>query len=124
MPTWYHSAVLHGDKQGRKISFPTVNLDSKIWPEGKKPGVYSAKVKIGEHHFLGALYFGPRTMNQETYNVLEIFLLEFPTDKQIYGQQVSFSLHQFIRPVIHFQSLDQLKDQISQDVQDVRQSFK
>lgn len=121
MNTSYHSSVLHGDKQGRKISFPTINLDPNVWPADKEPGVYAAPVQIEEHTFQGALYYGPRTTQNETHNVLEIYLLDF--SQEIYGQDVSFSLHTFIRPVIHFKSFDELKVQIAKDVDDVRAAF-
>jgi riboflavin kinase/FMN adenylyltransferase len=121
MTTWYHSTVHHGNKQGRTISFPTVNLDPSVWPSARQPGVYAAEVKIGEYTFKGALYFGPRTVKKETHNVLEIFLLDF--SKEIYGQKLSFRLHQFIRGVIHFNSFEEMKLQIAKDVNDVRASF-
>lgn len=117
----YKGTVLHGDKQGRKISFPTINLDPSIWPFNQEPGVYSAEVKIGDQTFMGALYYGPRTTQSETFNVLEIFLLDF--SKEIYGETVSFRLHQYIRAVIHFNSFDELKQQIAKDVEAVRASF-
>lgn len=117
----YHSDVLHGDKQGRKISFPTINLDSKIWPRNKPPGVYACKVEINNTVYSGALYYGPRTVNHELHNVLEIFLLNFTNE--IYGEKVSFQIHSFIRPVIHFKSLSELKQQIEKDVSDINKSF-
>lgn len=122
MLTWYSSSVLHGNKQGRKISFPTINLDPSIWPFNQDPGVYSAEVKVDTHTFQGALYYGPRSINQETINVLEIFLLNF--SKEIYGETVSFRLHKFIRGVLHFNSFEDMKKQIIQDVEAVQASFK
>lgn len=121
MTDWYTSPVLHGDKAGRKISFPTINLEPSIWPPNQEPGVYSSQVKIGSHSFTGALYFGPRTVKNEIHNVLEIYLLDF--SREIYGQTVSFRLHQFIRPVIHFNSFEEMKPQIAKDVKEVLASF-
>lgn len=118
----YTGTVQHGDKQGRTISFPTINLDPSIWPADKEPGVYSSHVQIGQENFIGALYYGPRTTQNETFNVLEIFLLDF--SKEIYGETVTFSLHQFIRPVIHFSSFEELKQQITLDVDAVQASLK
>ena len=122
MPTFYSSPVFHGDKLGRKITFPTVNLDPSVWPATKEPGVYAAEVNIADLTFQGALYFGPRIVKNETHNVLEIFLLNF--SKEIYGETISFRLHQFIRPVLHFNSFEELKAQIAKDVTEVEASFK
>jgi FAD synthase len=121
MITWYHSTVHHGDKKGRTISFPTVNLDPGVWPVDHQPGVYAAEVTIANHSFKGALYYGPRTTQSETHHVLEIFLLNF--SQEIYGETISFRLHKFIRPVLHFNSFEELKAQIATDVLDVEKSF-
>lgn len=123
MHTWHSSPIYHGDKQGRTISFPTINLDPNIWPADQQPGVYSVEVRIGEPAtaFQGALYYGPRTIQGETHNILEIYLLDF--SQQVYGQTASFRLHKFIRPVIHFNSFEEMKPQIAQDVEAVRASF-
>ena len=121
MHTLYHSEVLHGDKQGRKISFPTINLDPQVWPQNQEPGVNASEVTIDTHTFQAALYFGPRTMKEETFIVLEIFLLDF--SEEIYGQTVSFSLRKYIRTVVHFNSFEELKEQIAKDVQDVKAAF-
>lgn len=121
MGIYYHSEVLHGDKQGRKISFPTINLNTKIWPKNKQAGVYSCTVTINDSIYDGALYFGPRTINNEEKNVLEIFLLNF--SHEIYGTEVFFQLHTFIRPVLHLSSLQELKSQIEKDVVAVKKSL-
>lgn len=123
MTTWSSSPILHGDKQGRKISYPTINLDATTWPSDQKPGVYAVEVRIGDppSNFQGALYYGPRTIQGETHNVLEIFLLNF--SQEVYGQTASFSLHKFIRPVLHFNSFEEMKPQIAKDVADVKKSF-
>lgn len=120
-PTWHTSVVFHGDKQGRKINFPTINLEPATWPADQESGVYAAEVRIGDHSFQGALYYGPRTVQGETHNVLEIFLLDF--SEEIYGQKVSFRLHGFIRPVLHFNTFEEMKTQIAKDVEAVSQAF-
>lgn len=123
MKPFISSPVLHGDKQGRKISYPTINLDPTTWPADHEPGVYAAEVSIGEPPtaFQGALYYGPRTIQGETNNVLEIFLLNF--SQEVYGQTASFRLHKFIRPVLHFKTFDELKAEIARDVLAVSNAF-
>ncbi len=113
----FTSTVFHGDKEGRTIGFPTLNLDSAVFPQEAQAGVYAATVVIRKKHYQGALYFGPRTVHGEEKNVLEIFVLDFAAE--VYGETVSFQLIKFIRPVIHFSSLEQLQTQLKQDVADV-----
>jgi riboflavin kinase/FMN adenylyltransferase len=113
----YSSEVFHGDKSGRTINFPTINLDPLVIPQDTKSGVYACLVEVSGNEFKGALYFGPRLVKSETHNVLEIFLLDF--DKEIYGQTVKFCLEKFIRPVLDFASLDELKQQLQKDIEAV-----
>lgn len=114
---WLEGHVLHGDQTGRTIGFPTLNLDptivTKNLPDLEK-GVHAAWVKIREKKYKGALYFGPRVVKNETKDVLEIYILDF--DEEIYGSPVEFEIVSFIRSVMNFSSLDELKDQIEKDI--------
>lgn len=110
----YTSTVQKGQQLGREIGFPTLNLDPNILPNTQKLGVYQATVAWNEKEYKGVLFFGPKKTFEEITNVLEINLLNF--NQEIYGQTVSFSLGKFIRPVIKFSSLDELKKQIVRDV--------
>ncbi|OGJ21061.1 MAG: hypothetical protein A3A82_00345 [Candidatus Pacebacteria bacterium RIFCSPLOWO2_01_FULL_47_12] len=118
--TWICATVLHGDQVGRTINFPSLNLAAALWPTHlqNKPGVYSAKVRIGGKKYLGALYFGPRLVKGETHNVLEIHVLDFAAD--VYDQTVEFQIGKFIRPPLDFVSLEGLKEQLVEDVWQVR----
>jgi riboflavin kinase / FMN adenylyltransferase len=115
---WYSSCVFHGDKSGRQIGFPTINLDPTIMPLGCEEGVYASRVEVRGKKYTGALYFGPRSVKNEVFNVLEIYILDFTGE--IYGETVQFSLGTFIRPVIHFTTLEELKQQLYQDIADIK----
>lgn len=123
MKTYVLSAtVKHGDQHGRSIGYPTINLDPTLWPNDLQPGVYVSKVTIADKDYLGALYFGSRSIRGETKNVLEITLLEF--SGAIYGELVSFQIGDFIRPPIDYQPGKQneykLKKQIADDISRVK----
>ncbi len=115
---WYHSPVLHGSKIGRTLGYPTLNLNAGVLPENTAPGVYAAQVKIDGDNpnavLRGALFFGPRLIFNETTNVLEIYLLDFA--KEVYNQNASFKLMEFIRPPLPFTSQSDLRAQIDQDI--------
>ena len=114
----YQSFVLHGDKQGRLINFPTINLDPTVIPAETKQGVYHAIVGIGDKTYHGALYYGPRFVLSETTCVLEIHILDF--NEEIYGQKVSFTFKEFIREPEHFSSFEILLSAIKQDIETIR----
>lgn len=116
----YTSLIFHGDQLGRTIGFPTLNLDPTCLSTPIKLGVWQAQVTIKGDVYTGALYFGPRTIKNETTQVLEIYLLDF--DEEVYGEQASFSLVSFVRPVIHFASLADLQKQLAADVLAIRQN--
>lgn len=110
----YSSVVFNGHKVGRTIDFPTINLDVTVIPQQIKHGVYASWVTIGTKTYKGALYFGPRLVFAETVNVLEIYILNF--NQEIYGQEVSFTIEDFVRPPMDFASLDGLKQQLKEDI--------
>lgn len=117
------AAVKHGDQHGRTIGYPTINLDPTLWPTELHPGVYVSKVTVEDKDYLGALYFGPRSIKGETKNVLEITLLDFSST--VYGEVVSVQVGDFVREPIDYQPGKQnesaLKEQIADDISKVIQ---
>ncbi len=121
----FSSPIFSGSKLGRTIGFPTLNLDPQVFPAGKQPGVYAClvwftpatsptKPTSTTTSHLGALYFGPRLINNETFNVLEVFVLDFNQD--VYDKIATIQLKDFIRPPLDFNSFEEMKTQLEQDV--------
>lgn len=110
------SEVLHGNELGRTIGHPTVN---QRLPEGKiQPprGVYSCTVSLPDgRSFGGVCNIGSRpTVNDDENDVtLETYLFGFSGD--LYGQVITVSFRERIRPEIRFDSLSDLKKQIEAD---------
>lgn len=117
---WYKSKVGSGNKDGSKIDFPTINLNTKILEKNFEPGVYSCWVKILNNKHKGALYFGPNYVSTKKL-VLEIFLLDFSDN--IYNQIVEFKINKFIRSPKKISSKTELKSQIEEDIINVEKSF-
>nr|WP_230087851.1 bifunctional riboflavin kinase/FAD synthetase [Alicyclobacillus mali (ex Roth et al. 2021)] len=111
--------VVHGDKRGRTIGFPTANLggiDAYVLP---KTGVYAAFVEVeGAHHAFAAHAFGVLnagyrpTVDGRVFQ-LEVHLLDF--DGDLYGKTLSVSFLRRIRDEMKFDGLDALKAQIARD---------
>lgn len=117
----YLGTVIHGEKRGHQIGFPTANIDLQNLEIEVEPGVYSAKVrnnKRGEDQWYKAiLFFGPKKTFGKVENTLEIHILDFNQD--IYDQQITFTIGKFIRGPKKFNSVGELKGQIKKDISKV-----
>ena len=107
--------VKTGRKLGRKIGFPTCNIDIKDYIIAK-PGVYAVKVKIGNVNkkFKGIANLGYRpTFNQKKI-LLEVNIFNF--EKNIYSKKLNVEFISFIRGEKKFKNIEQLKKQIDKDI--------
>lgn len=109
-------AVLHGEKRGHDLGFPTANMsvDQLHLP---KLGVYAVKVDVLTGPlaggYLGAASLGVRPMFGENTANLETHLFDFKGD--LYGQHLSVALVEYLRPELKFDSIDALIDQMGRD---------
>lgn len=111
--------VRHGDKRGRTIGFPTINM--KI-PENLAPkkGVYAVRINgLVDKQLGGVANLGSRPTVNGFENRLETHIFDF--DKDVYGKAVCVELHEFLRAEKKFESFDELKEQIILDVASARQ---
>ncbi|RXK52247.1 bifunctional riboflavin kinase/FAD synthetase [Aquirufa rosea] len=109
-------SIIHGNHKGRELGFPTANLmleDSAKYIPGL--GVYLSKMKIGNNTYSGITNIGKRpTITMDQHISIETHLLNFDCD--IYGEKVEIFLLDKIRDEKKFNSLQELIDQISIDV--------
>lgn len=107
--------VVHGNALARQLGFPTANIHL----HRKKPalqGVYVVKVKncCNQQYYFGIANIGLRPTIQGKKAVLEVNLFDFSGD--IYGQYLDVTFVQKLRDEKKFDSLAELKQQITQDV--------
>ena len=106
--------VVAGRKMGRTIGFPTANLatnNEQLPPNG----VYAVTMQLRGKHLPGVANVGVRpTLEDAGARVCEVHLFDYTGD--FYGEEVEVSFLRFIREERKFQTLDALRDQISQDV--------
>lgn len=121
MNKWFKAKVTHGTKLGKKLGFPTVNLDNPSILSGYKTGVYTVLIKIKNRIYKGLLYFGPRVILGQTENILEIFIFDF--SDTVYGEIVHFKIGEYIRQVIKFSDFDAFKKQLTLDCQKALKIF-
>ena len=110
--------VKRGEKRGRKIGFPTCNLDlsNYIVP---KLGVYSAKVIIDKKiKKKGIVNIGYRPTFGKKKLVLEAHI--FGLKKNLYDKRIKVMLIKFIRKEKRFKNIIQLKEQIKKDIRNAK----
>jgi riboflavin kinase/FMN adenylyltransferase len=108
--------VLHGDRRGRTIGFPTANLDLDGYLRPAL-GVYAVRAGIGDGDVPewvdGVANLGRRPTVDGERLLLETHLFDF--DRAIYGEHLRVALIEYIRPERRFDGLDALKAQIGED---------
>jgi riboflavin kinase/FMN adenylyltransferase len=110
---WFVSGeVVHGDKRGRELGFPTANL--RLDPAcGLKHGIYAVRVGIGDKRIDGVASFGRRPMFDTGVVLLEIYLFDFSGD--LYGQTLDVAFIHWIRPELSFDTVDDLVRRMDED---------
>ncbi|MEK9159163.1 MAG: riboflavin kinase [Patescibacteria group bacterium] len=109
--------ILHGAGRGRGLGFPTLNIEGEFLD--LEQGVYAVWASVGEGRYEGAMNYGP----QPTFGVadvrVEVFLLNF--EGEVHGEQATVTVVKKIRDTRKFDSAEELKVQIAQDVEDVKE---
>ncbi len=109
-------AVIHGEKRGRELGYPTANMsvDGLHLP---RFGVYAVKADVltgpQAGSYMGAASLGVRPMFGENRPNLETFLFDFTGD--LYGHHLSIAFVDFLRPELKFDGLDALITQMNAD---------
>ena len=107
--------VVHGNRLGRTLGMPTVNLlpqASKLMPPC---GVYYSSVLYQGKRYRAISNVGYKpTVTDERVMGVETYLYDFHSD--IYGEEIEVCLHEFKRPEKKFRCLDDLKEQLMQDI--------
>ena len=111
-PWFVAGPVIHGDKRGRDLGYPTANirLDKTC---GLKHGIYAVRVGRGAERFDGVASFGRRPTFDNGAPLLEIFLFDFKGD--LYGATLDVAFISFIREELKFDSVEKLVRQMDDD---------
>ena len=110
---WFVSAeVVHGEKRGRELGYPTANL--RLSPGcGLAHGIYAVRVGIGGRRYDGVASFGRRPMFDQGTVLLEVFLFDFSGD--LYGKVIDVAFIDWIRPELTFDSVAALVRRMDED---------
>ena len=109
------SEVIHGQKLGQKLSFPTINQEFAKNAELPKLGVYVSRVEVLGRTYRGITNIGVRpTVGSGERALAETHILGFSGD--VYGKIAKVELCEFVREEKKFDSLEKLQEQIKKDI--------
>lgn len=111
-PWFVRGEVVHGDKRGRELGYPTANI--RLDPScGLRHGVYAVRVGHGGKIYDGVANFGRRPMFDNGAVLLEAFLFGF--DGDLYGATLDVAFIGWIRPELKFDTIDELVRRMDDD---------
>lgn len=120
----YTACVIPGRGEGRKLGFPTLNLEI---PDGlaAKQGVYAGWVWLtrdGDKRQPAAFHYGPTP----AFGIEKFSLEAHVIDQEIPSPppELSFELVKYLRPVLDFEALEGLAAQIREDVRQAREALR
>ncbi len=106
--------VVDGNKIGRKMGFPTANIqvnENKLVP---KPGVYAAEILALGKIYKAAVNIGNRpTVSNDKERTIEAHIFDF--DNNLYGKEVKLIFKQYLRAEQKFPNVACLRNQIEKD---------
>ena len=111
-PWFVTGEVIHGEKRGRELGYPTANirLDNNC---ALKHGIYAVRIGRGDTLIDGVASFGRRPTFDNGAPLLEIFLFDFNGD--LYGERLDVAFIGFIREELKFSSVQALVRQMDDD---------
>jgi riboflavin kinase/FMN adenylyltransferase len=114
-PFSFTGLVVHGNKLGRTIGYPTANL-SPVYSDLLIPGIgiYAVVVRFENKNYKGMMSIGYRpTVSEDKKIAIEVNIFDF--SKDIYGQNIEVYCIKYLRNEEKFDSLASLKNQIAAD---------
>ena len=116
-PFFFEGEVVHGDKIGRTIGYPTANLKST--DEEKivlGDGIYAVYTQVEGISYKAMMSIGFRPTVNGKKRVVEVNLFDF--EKDIYGQIIRVIVIKYLRSEVRFNGLEELKQALHKDKED------
>jgi riboflavin kinase/FMN adenylyltransferase len=111
---FFEGEVMHGDKIGRTIGYPTANLKST--DEEKivlDDGIYAVYTEVAGTRYKAMMSIGFRPTVNGKKRVVEVNLFDF--EKEIYGSIIRVYVVKYLRSEVKFNGLEELKQALHQD---------
>ena len=136
-PVTIYGEVVHGEALGRRLGFPTANLDlfhelqppngvyacrAHVVPPPAKSGAPDPRERIGSYDAACNIGRRPSVALPNSDTLVEVHMLDF--DGDLYGQRIELEFVKRIRGEQKFGSLDELQSAIADDVKVVRETLR
>ena len=121
-PYSVRGTVVHGEKRGRALGFPTINLS--VPPQRLLPrdGIYAMTVRVRDEEVAAAASLGVRPTFGSGDRTLEAYLLDWEGD--VYGDTIDAAFVKRLRDELRFASAEELTEQIARDVEATRAALR
>jgi riboflavin kinase/FMN adenylyltransferase len=106
--------VTSGARRGAGLGFPTANLEASPQQALPAEGVYASRAHINNQTHPAMTNIGQRPTFGESQRVVEVYFLDYHGD--LYGQELAVDIIERLRSEIKFDSPEELKQQIAEDV--------
>ncbi len=117
-PFFVLGKVLHGKENGRRIGFPTANLEQRRDKIALPTGVYGTRCLIEGREYRSMTNIGSHpTVDRLDRRTIETHVLSFQGD--LYGRSIVVGFERFLRPQRKFSSLEELREQLLLDREEV-----
>lgn len=123
---WYYTLagrVVHGQRRGHALGFPTANIRISTERALPRDGVYACFALLGEQRFPAVANLGVRPMFEDDGDrLLEVYLLDMEID--LYGCDLAVEFVRWLRPEMKFPSIADLIRQIQADITQTRATLR
>lgn len=110
--------VIHGDKRGRALGWPTANMELGNYLRPAY-GIYAVRVTLDDRsEHAGVASLGIRPTFDPPKELLEAALFDY--DGDLYGRTIEVALHHYLRPEMKFDNIEALKAQMDRDAEEAR----
>ena len=123
-PHFLQGEIVHGEKRGREIGYPTANLEQLVGMAIPPDGIYAGYLYVERDRLPAAISIGtnptfPPTFPGERPRQVEAYALD-RDDLDLYGQRASIEFLSYLRPTIAFPGLEPLLAQMAKDCADTK----
>jgi len=114
--------VIHGEKIGKKLGYPTANLSRRALARKRfKNGVYAAEVELKKRVYKALLVIGVLGIKKPKKGKVEVYLLNYHGN--LYNKKLVVRVCRRLRGIKYYKSEEALKKQIRQDIQRAKKYF-
>jgi riboflavin kinase / FMN adenylyltransferase len=106
--------VVHGDRRGRELGFPTANLATAQYTALPADGVYAGRFVIGDRSLPAAISVGTNPTFSGRVRTVEAYVLD--VDEDFYGFQVALDIEHRLRGQERFDDVAALIAQMHRDI--------